>query len=188
MGAVNRCWKCGNAFAAPPVIDEPPPAPVPAVPSAGAPDTPAARAHQPLAGAASLADSPARPASATARPAQARPAQYPSHVANVAGALTSLFLALLSVALLFKFPTGAVLVSLIGLGVAVWGMQSRRRKLAQVAAVICCLALLLGSYRAVYQFYVYSTGRSPFAPNDVVQPSPDEGGEVDPYADPTQLP
>jgi len=183
MGAVNRCWKCGQMFAQRPEIDGRPPVRADA----------AIVDQQPLE-AVVLGDeahltSEAVPASAatsvaTAAPPIAQPVAIGPMAPRVerlarastsdlidakrnslmamGGTVGSLVLGLFALALaLFRFE--AALIALLGLLLGIWGLYSPKRGLALVAMLLCCLAIGLGSYTGAKQLYVHIKQRQPIA-------------------------
>jgi hypothetical protein len=179
MGAVNRCWKCGQMFAQRPEIDGRPPVRAEAI------------VDQPPLEAVVLGDAPAGDAVeeaavavATAVP-QPVPTLAPSAALTAAqiqrltrtstsdmidakrsslmamgGTVGSLVLGLFALALaLFRFE--AALIALLGLLFGIWGLYSPRRPLAFAAMLLCCLAIALGSYTGANQLRVYIKNRQP---------------------------
>ena len=170
MGAVNRCWKCGQMFAQRPEIDGRPPvrataadlAPVEAVvldenqPAGGA---------SAFGGAAAAPLVPTSPAAAqmrrlaTTSTADLIDAKRTSLTA-MGGTIGSLVLGLFALMLaLFRFE--AALIALLGLVLGIWGLYSNKRGLALFAMLLCCLAIGLGSYTGAKQLYVYYKNRQP---------------------------
>jgi hypothetical protein len=168
LGAVNRCWKCGQSFALRPEIDGRPPVRAAA---GGAAEQPLDAVVLDDAEAAAVATQ-APTAAATAMPplahsvpprsfqaAQARPVSTAdlvdarrASVMALGGMVASLVLAVFALALApFRFE--AAVVALLGLIMGIWGLYSPRRRWAFAAMLLCCLAIALGSYTGVRQLY-----------------------------------
>lgn len=176
IGAVNRCWKCGQMFAQRPEIDGRPPVRGEAKPgvqpplaavvlddaspgktaeSAGLAATPAAnRETVPLPAAAYVSDRTARTTTGDLIDAKR------ASLTAMGGTIGSLVLGVFALVLaLFRFE--AALIALLGLILGIWGLYSPKRALALVAMLLCCLAIGLGSYTGVNQLYVYYKSRQP---------------------------
>lgn len=180
MGAVNRCWKCGQMFAQRPEIDGRPPVRADAATVDQTPleavvlgdDAPLTGVEMPASAATSIA---------TAAPPIASPVigAVAPHVERIVRASTSdlidakrnslmamggtvgsLVLGLFALALaMFRFE--AAIIALLGLVLGIWGLYSPRRRLALVAMLLCCLAIGLGSYTGAKQLYVHIKQRQP---------------------------
>jgi hypothetical protein len=176
MGAVNRCWKCGQTFAQRPEIDGRPPVRGEALPAEAPPLTAVvldhASAGAPATRAAIAATGLALPQSAPARAAthSTERLSFPStsdfidakrtSLTAMGGTIGSLVLGLFALVLaLFRFE--AALIALLGLVLGIWGLYSPKRALALVAMLLCCLAIGLGSYTGANQLYVYYKNRQP---------------------------
>jgi hypothetical protein len=181
MGAVNRCWKCGQMFAQRPEIDGRPPVQA----DAAILDQPPLEAvvlgdEAPLM--AETAPAPAATLAATTAPANALSVAIGPIAPRVerlarastsdlidakrnslmamGGTVGSLVLGLFALALaLFRFE--AALIALLGLILGIWGLYSPKRGLALVAMLLCCLAIGLGSYTGAKQLYVHIKQRQP---------------------------
>jgi hypothetical protein len=183
MGAVNRCWKCGQQFAARPTIDGLPPV-RPAYEAVAVElshealearvledeASVAAAELQFQSGVATLSATPAAPASAVAslpphplatpRPVPAapvpqfRPVYQPPNYAAQGGAYAALTLGLCGLALSF-WRWEAAVIAFVGLLAGLWGIYSPRRNLALVGMLLCALAMGLGIYRGVSDLYVF---------------------------------
>jgi hypothetical protein len=182
MGAVNRCWKCGQQFAARPTVDGLPPVrpeyeavavelshePLEArvleddaaIAAAEmqflASGTSTVTAEPPLKAAAPLPPNPlTTPRPVRAEPAaQFRPVYQPPNYAAQGGAYAALTLGLCGLALSF-WRWEAAVIALVGLLAGLWGIYSPRRNLALVGMLLCALAMGLGSYRGVTDLYVF---------------------------------
>ena len=194
LGAVNRCWKCGQQFAALATVDGLPPvraeivAAVTAAATTGQPALEArvlddASASGPAASEATAAQPvavlaapppmqptpsplPAHPLS-TPRPNRLAVAQ-PTNVAAVGGAYAAFLLGIFALAISGFRYEGAI-VAFVGLLAGVWGIYSPRRNWALVGMLLCAVAMGLGTYTGVRQLYLHLNR---FAP--VEAPSPDE--------------
>ena len=170
MGAVNRCWKCGQMFAQRPEIDGRPPvrataadlAPVEAV---VLDDHPAGGGAGEFGGAAAAPLVPTSPAAAQVRRLAATSTAdlidaKRTSLTAMGGTIGSLVLGLFALMLaLFRFE--AALIALLGLVLGIWGLYSNKRGLALLAMLLCCLAIGLGSYTGAKQLYVYYKNRQP---------------------------
>ena len=159
MGAVNRCWKCGQVFARRPEMDGLPPVRMERPPAAGEPleaivldDTAPGAPGQATAAPVAVAAAPAagfppsppmaptvqfipKPIAAPPSTSQMIEARRHSLMAmgGTVGAIAvgsfALFLAL------FRFE--AAIVGLIGLGLGLWGLHSPKRNWALVGLLLC---------------------------------------------------
>ena len=176
MGAVNRCWKCGQLLAQRPEIDGRPPVRT-AAPAAVAPLEAVVLAEEELADVAGgpAEGSPAARSLPHLVPTSPAAAQIQRHtrattsefidakrasLTAMGGTIGSLVLGLFALALaLFRFE--AALIALLGLILGIWGLYSQKRSLALFAMLLCCLAIGLGSYTGAKQLYVYYKNRQP---------------------------
>jgi hypothetical protein len=174
LGAVNRCWKCGQAFAQRPEIDGRPPV------RADAP----AMSQQPLEALvveqAPRGVSPFAPQTAprmsqppfvqprratTAEMIDARRASMMAMGGTVASLILGIFAALLALA----WPPAAI-IAVIGLVMGIWGLYSPRRNLALVGMLLCCLAIGFGTYGMARNVYIYVQSRQPPVIEDTADP------------------
>lgn len=181
LGAVNRCWKCGQFFARHPETDGLPPVRMERPPAAGEPleaivldDAPAGSTTQSQAAAVAVAAAPAAsfppplapavqfipkpiaPPPSTAQIVEARRKSLVAMGGTVGGFVLGVFALVLA-----PFNSLAVVVGLIGIGLGVWGLHSPRRNWALVGLLICCLAIGLGAYRGANDLYVYIKNQQP---------------------------
>jgi hypothetical protein len=201
LGAVNRCWKCGQMFALRPEIDGRPPVrtespfagdgPLEAIvvePAAGAqlaPQAPAA-ATLPTAGTSPFAAivAPAKPPlpAPYAIPPYVRPrrpstaelidARRASMMA-MGGTVASIFLGIFAAALAVFWPVAAA-IALLGLVMGIWGLYSPRRGWALVGMLLCCLAIGIGTYGFAHSVYVYIESKRPTVMQDEPDPTMEE--------------
>jgi len=169
LGAVNRCWKCGQTFALPPEMDGRPPVRAAAVVAQG----------QPLQ--AVIVDelavptgSPFGPGTAAALPS-AMPRMAASRLTSTAeliearraglmamgGTVTSLVLGLFSAVFAALWPPAAV-VAVLGLIMGIWGLSSPRRNWALVGMLLCCLAIGFGTFGMARRIYTGIQRNKPF--------------------------
>jgi len=90
---------------------------------------------------------------------------YPQNAAASGGAIASFCLGIMSLAIALIFwrvPAVALVISLLGLCMGIWGMYSNRRGFAGVGLFLCIAAFGLSSYLGVVQLYVAIHGVSPF--------------------------
>lgn len=175
LGAVNRCWKCGKAFAAQPTAEGLPP--VRRVPLTAAPETPESTeplVQAELAGVASSGEQPASATDAVGRPvrsgtpfsAESTPKAVSAaavplsplpadslrratpalpNTTAMGGTIGAIVLGLFAL-VLAPFRAEAALVAMIGMVMGLWGLYSPRRAWALVGLLICCLAIGIASY------------------------------------------
>ena len=85
-----------------------------------------------------------------------RAPEYEPSGGSKASAALVLPLGVISLVLAFLFPIGGVVLAVLGAVLAIWGLQSRRRGVAIVGLVICCLSLAFGTFNfavAIYSSY-----------------------------------
>ena len=161
LGAVNRCWKCGNPLALRPEIDGRPPVrsqlpvnqqePLDAIvmePDAGLTAATAA-GHVPIRAAAVEQQRPQR-RPPTGELIDARRASLMAMGGTVGSLVLGLFAAMLSI----LWPPAAM-IAVLGLGLGIWGLNSPRRNMALVGMLLCCLAIGLGTYGGARALYVH---------------------------------
>jgi hypothetical protein len=181
LGAVNRCWKCGQTFALRPEIDGRPPI-RPELPPIGA---------EPLEAIVLDEGSVATTAPATAvrmvptatpwtvTPSAAQPTKLTTadlidarraSLMAVGGMVGALVLGAFSL-LIAPFSPWGCLIALIGLAMGIWGLSSPRRNLSLLGMLICCLAIGLGAYTGVWQLYVRIQQSQPI---QTLEPDPEQ--------------
>ena len=138
LGAVNRCWKCGQTFEVRPPVPEEPPVEATAV------DAPA----MPLVPVAPPAYVSMRPPT-TGELIEARRAGMMA----MGGTVASLVLGIFAAAVAFVWPL-ASLIAVLGLIMGIWGLQSPKRNLALIGMLLCCLSIGVGTYSAVRRIYL----------------------------------
>jgi hypothetical protein len=154
LGAVNRCWKCGQTFAVHPQADGQPPVRV---------DTATIGDEQPM-DAVVLEEGLAEAAMAQYAAAQVvrpRPISTSERIdakrkslMAMGGTVGSLVLAIFALAIAaFRFE--AALIAALGLVMGIWGLYSPRRGLALVAMLLCWLGIGLGTYTGARQLYIH---------------------------------
>jgi hypothetical protein len=181
LGAVNRCWKCGQQFQVRPTVDGLPPVRAEVVAAATAVGSlPAGEALEarvlddatdqsaapPLVATAPIAVlvAPAQPLPphplATPRPPRPRVVSQPTNIAAEGGAYAALLLGLFGLLLSWSLFYGA-LVALVGLLAGIWGIYSPRRNLALVGMLLCAIGMGLGTFTGVRQLNLYLTRNAP---------------------------
>jgi hypothetical protein len=173
MGAVNRCWKCGQAFQVRPTVDGLPPVRSDVVAAATAaatlPAGQAVEAHvlddaapgesgQALR-AAPIAPPPPHPLT-TPLPPRPRVTKAPTNIAAEGGAYAALLLGLFGLLLSWSLFYGA-LVALVGLLAGIWGIYSPRRNVALIGMLLCAVAMGLGTFTGVRQLNRYLSRNAP---------------------------
>lgn len=178
MGAVNRCWKCGQSVAShpgptdlPPVrgepieipTEEPQPTDDETNPTTEPTDSTSEEFVQ-----ANFADvvpvplPPQPPASRPQSPLSPRPTHYPRHTAATGGALGAVVLGIFSIAGAFFTALGAVVTALLGIAMGVWGLYSQWRGVAMFGLVLCCIAMILAGVFGAIELFIYINGSEPF--------------------------
>ncbi|MCI0360255.1 MAG: hypothetical protein L0211_17395 [Planctomycetaceae bacterium] len=181
LGAVNRCWKCGQEFRARPTVDGLPPVRDEIVAGAAATALPAGEALEAAVLVESASEQPAvqtmpppaptavlvAPAGplpphplATPAPPQPRVTSRPTNIAAEGGAYAALALGVFGLVLSWSLFYGA-LVALVGLLAGIWGIYSPRRNWALVGMLLCALAIGLGTFTGVRQLNLYLTRNAP---------------------------
>jgi hypothetical protein len=185
LGAVNRCWKCGQNFELRPEIDGRPPVRLEMPPASPVPDSaeavdvivldeeaaPAETAPAPVQPATIAAPkppaTPAAPPPAAPRPLQRRvvnaselvEARRKSAMA-MGGTVAAIVLGVFATVLApFRFE--AAFIGLIGVVMGIWGLYSPRRSWALAAMLLCCLAVGLGAFTGTRQLYLWIQKQTP---------------------------
>jgi hypothetical protein len=171
MGAVNRCWKCGQTFALHPEMDGRPPVRAEAAGGSGQPLEAIVveqGAAQPLASAVPIAvphwGQPRR--AATSDIIDARRASMMA----MGGTVTSLVLGIFAALFALIWPPAA-LIAVLGLAMGVWGLSSPRRNWALVGMLLCCLAIGVGAYGIMRSAYLYMQRNKPIAVESETTPA-----------------
>jgi len=187
LGAVNRCWKCGQTFALRPEIDGRPPI------RSEAPRV----AEQPLE--AIVVEQPAgsqtgnvSPTAAATAPPPAKPPLVPvaapryiqprrastadlidarrNSMMAMGGTVASLVLGVFAGGLAILWPPAAA-IAVLGLVMGIWGLYSPRRNLALLGMLLCCLAIGLGAYGVAWSTYQYIQSQRPVVIPDAADPA-----------------
>ena len=146
LGAVNRCWKCGQKFAVHAETGGQPPVRVEQLPTNPDEAVDAVVIDEKTA-AMPFAAAPA-PLSTSERIDAKR-----QSLMAMGGTVGSLVLAVFALALAaFRFE--AALIAALGLAMGIWGLYSPRRRLALIAMLLCWLGIGLGTYTGVRQLYL----------------------------------
>ena len=150
LGAVNRCWRCGQTLALQPEADGRPPVRVSA---AGGQSEPLLTSVAGALSSAAAPTGPRRPQSGNV--AESRRASMMAMGGTVASIVLGIFAGLLAL----LWPPAA-LIAVLGLAMGIWGLRSPRRNLALVGMLLCCLAIGLGTFGGVRAMYVYVKSNS----------------------------
>jgi hypothetical protein len=175
LGAVNRCWKCGQAFAHRPETDGRPPVRAEMLLADGEPlaavvldklppgvdAVPVAAIVPPRA----IFVAPARRPT-TAEMIDARRAGMMA----VGGAVSSLVLGGLGICLAGLWPPAAI-IAVLGLAMGIWGLSSPRRNWALLGMLLCCLAIGLGAYGGARSAYLTIRRNKPVTIEDTSSPA-----------------
>lgn len=191
MGSVNRCWRCGQEFATrrtngdlPPVRRRPVVDATTAIfvaeltgselttleanceanPGTNQRDTNVVRRGSPFGDRGTAILETIQPGRGNSREKEQREREfrYQKSGGAAASATLTLPLGIVSFAAAFLFPIAGVLLSLVGLAFGVWGLSSRRRGLAVVGLLLCCLSLAIASFNGVIEVYVHWYGVAPW--------------------------
>ncbi len=163
LGAVNRCWKCGQAFALHPEIDGRPPVRMESAASGSQPLEAIVVEHS-----ASL---PTAPPVAVVVPQWAPPRRVSTGdlidarragMMAMGGTVTSIVLGVFAAIFALLWPPAA-LIAVLGLAMGVWGLTSPKRNWALIGMLLCCLAIGIGTYGAARSTYVYLQRQKPIA-------------------------
>ncbi len=141
LGAVNRCWRCGQTYAL-----SPPNVPL-AMPAGAVGEQPVVAVVVENPGTEFVYKPP--PRQTTAELIEARKAGLMA----MGGTVTSLVLGVSGAVLALFWPPAAI-IAIIGLGMGIWGLSSPRRNLALVGMLICCLAIGIGAFGIARQVSV----------------------------------
>jgi hypothetical protein len=173
LGAVNRCWRCGQVFVPQKGSGDAPPIRRAPIASAEGPPVLAEAIGHPRFRAAKRIrrGSPFASADRHSNDASLQEGQQfrpysvyvPRNGAAGVGAALSSLLGPTSLLMNLGFPTGALVVGLIGVGVGCWGLTSERRGLATCGLVLCCLAVAVAGFLVVVDLYSSVYGVNPFA-------------------------
>ena len=178
LGAVNRCWKCGQTFAQRPEIDGRPPVRAEAAP-AGKQPLDAIVVDESAAGSSSGLRSPAAAVTPAAVP-RTIPSRRPTTadlidarragMMAMGGTVASLVLGVFAALLAIAWPPAAI-IAVLGLVMGIWGLHSPRRNLALVGMLLCCLAIGLGTYGLARNVYIYVQSQRPTVIEDAADPA-----------------
>jgi hypothetical protein len=200
LGAVNRCWKCGQKFDLRPEIDGRPPVRLempteaaaveailleepPAEPSSGS-DTAGPAAAPAAADAAYYPPAPAWTAAVAKKPTPAIPRSIPRSVVNASdivearrksamamgGTVAAIVLGLFAI-VIAPFRFEAAFIALIGVIMGIWGLYSPRRNWALAAMLLCCLAVGLGAFTGARQILLWLESQREIQMDEPVDPN-----------------
>lgn len=101
--------------------------------------------------------------------------RYPQNAGAVGGAIAAVVLGVMALVTLRLLAPAALLISIIGVGLGVWGLQSERRGAAVFGLLLCCIAMALSGFYTAVQLFELVNGYSPFegdlSPADLVEPA-----------------
>jgi hypothetical protein len=92
---------------------------------------------------------------------EAPEAWQPRHPAAIGGAIASIVLGLIGLAIGW-YSSWILILCVVGVGMGAWGVYSGKRTLAMIGIALCCLALLIGGFFAVARWYAQVYGSNPF--------------------------
>jgi hypothetical protein len=93
--------------------------------------------------------------------APSRPA-YPTNAGATGGAIAAVVLGVMALVALRFIAPGALLVSILGVSMGVWGLHSDRRGVALFGLVLCCLAMALAGFFTAVGLFELINGYNPF--------------------------
>ena len=165
LGAVNRCWRCGQAIEVPADGGVPPivraPVPVRGPPSA------APLEAQLVDGPPSAAASSVRGGSPFARTQVGTWQHWRRTVAKewTAATLSAWAAVIIAVYGWVLLPFSSVIaftLAIVSLALGIFGLWGRHRPAAVVALLLCCPLLALAAYRTFVDIFTWSYGYHPF--------------------------
>lgn len=185
LGAVNRCWKCGSyvslnleAFQTPPIRRGPVvlrPRAKPALPEtvniqAGMTEPAAAAIPQsgaaaPIPGAVRRRGNPFANEANQAVFVPVASETLANELAAEKGVWIGLIVAILTWILAFVFPPAAVVTAIVAIGLAIWGLSSRKKAFAGALIVLCVLGFIVGGYQSA--MWAYDLIAPEFTPSEV---------------------
>lgn len=198
MGSVNRCWRCGQEFVAhrsetglPPIRRAPPLEPASELfvaefanggPSSleqwevvNAPNRKQAsskiRRGSPFADRGTAIVEAIDPDLPQRLDNQHRATElrYQKRGGAAASAILSLPVGIISFVLAFQLPIAGVLLALLGVGLGVWGLRSRRRGFVVTGLLICSVSLAIAIFNGSIDFYVSRYGVAPWESSASIQ-------------------
>jgi hypothetical protein len=87
---------------------------------------------------------------------------YPSNAGATGGAIASIVLGVMALATIKFITPGALLISILGVGMGVWGLYSDRRTAAVLGLLLCCLAMSISGFLSAVQLFELINGYNPF--------------------------
>jgi hypothetical protein len=109
------------------------------------------------------APQPARPATPYYAPATLP--TYPANAGATGGAIAAVVLGVMALATISFITPGALLISIIGVGMGVWGLYSDRRPVAVFGLLLCCIAMAISGFFSAVQLFELINGYDPFEPD-----------------------
>jgi hypothetical protein len=187
LGAVNRCWSCGQRVSQPvEAVIMAEPAALASVevdaeeaeqeftaedialalhqepPRRGSPFARMAELAEPNPFAPRYGEGPYRaghtPATAGVLPERGpAPTAYPRNAGAIGGVVAALVLGVLSLAAAW-FTVFAFITAMVGIGLGIWGLKTDRKTLAMAALLLCALAVLVTGFFFALTVYQFVTG------------------------------
>jgi hypothetical protein len=87
---------------------------------------------------------------------------YPANAGATGGAIAAVVLGVMSLAAIKFITPGALLISILGVGMGVWGLHSDRRAVAVFGLLLCCVAMAVSGFLTAVQLFTLINGYSPF--------------------------
>jgi hypothetical protein len=171
LGAVNRCWKCGStitlnleAFQTPPIRRSP----VALRPKATKPSVEGGVATAELVN--ETGSSPTQQSGTSTGMMRRRGNPFANETNNAVfvpaaseamanenaaekGVWIGLGVGLVAWMLAFVFPPAAIVVAIVAIGLAIWGLSSRKKGIAGAVLVLCVLGFIVGGYQTAKWAY-----------------------------------
>ncbi len=93
---------------------------------------------------------------------RARATVYPRYGGAAVGSFVSITLGLLGLLLTYYLPVAGAIIAVVGLGLGVWGLYSKRRAAAILGLLLCCVVITLSGFLAAVELYRAINGFAPW--------------------------
>jgi hypothetical protein len=94
-----------------------------------------------------------KPPSAPVNPDVAQMPEYPRHPGRTGAAVAAIVLAVIGTILIYVFPIGTLIVSVIGVSLGCVALKGERRRAAILALLLCCITFALGGFFTTAELY-----------------------------------
>lgn len=88
--------------------------------------------------------------------------KYPKYGGASVGSVLAITLGLLGLGLANLIPVASLLIAGVGLGMGIWGLNSKKRRAALFGLVLCCLAVTLSGFFSAAEVYRAIHGVTPW--------------------------